>query len=91
MAGLVYRGAPWASLIVVPLDGLTLVYHRMSGMTHVLAPPAPEILAVLGRGACALPELTARLAGDYELLDGDEAALIARLDELIDAGLVATA
>lgn len=88
---IVYRGAPWSSLRIVPLDGLTLIYHRASGITHVLAQPAPEILEALARGACDLNELLARLSGDYDLADGDEPALIARLDELIDAGLVATA
>lgn len=90
MPGPVYRGAPWASLRVVPLDGLTLVYHRASGITHLLAPPAPEILAALGRGACHLAELKMRLAGDFDLIDDDEASLRARIDELVSAGLVAT-
>ena len=91
MAGVIYRCAPWASLRIVPLDGLTLVYHRASGITHLLAPPAPEILAALGRGACDRTVLMQRLQTDYELADGAEAGLTARLDELVDAGLVATA
>lgn len=75
---------------VVPLDGLTLVYHRASGTTHLLAPPAPEILAALSRGACQFAELKARLASDFDLIDDDAAALHARIDELVSVGLVAT-
>ncbi len=27
----------------VGLEGLTLLYHARSGMTHIVAPPAPQI------------------------------------------------
>lgn len=91
MAGVTYRCAPWATLRIVPLDGLTLIYHRASGVTHVLAPPAPEILAALARGPCAIEALMTRLAADYNLVEADAQGLEARLAELVDAGLVATA
>ncbi len=76
-----------ATLRVVALDELTLVYHRASGITHVLAPPAPEILAALA-APMALDDLLARLSVDFDLLDGGREALAARLDELVAAGLV---
>jgi len=79
-----------ATLRTVPLDELTIVYHRASGITHVLAPPAPEILAALAE-PLTLDALLARLSADFDLLDGGAQALAARLDELIAAGLVARA
>ncbi|OYY63566.1 MAG: HPr-rel-A system PqqD family protein [Sphingomonas sp. 28-62-11] len=77
-----------ASLRVVPLDDLTLIYHRASGMTHLLAPPAPEILDALAAAPLTSAALLARLADEFDLGDADPAALVARLDELVAAGLV---
>ena len=85
-----FLAADPATLRVVALDELTLVYHRASGITHVLAPPAPEILAALAAPR-TLDDLLARLSVDFDLLDGGRAALAARLDELIAAGLVSAA
>ena len=85
-----FLAADPATLRVVALDELTLVYHRASGITHVLAPPAPEILAALA-APMALDDLLARLSVDFDLLDGGREALAARLDELIAAGLVSAA
>lgn len=69
------------------MDGLSLVYHRASGITHVLASPAPEILAALA-APLSLDDLLARLGADFDLIDGGREALVARLDELVAAGLV---
>ena len=85
-----FLAADPASLRIVALDELTLVYHRASGITHVLAPPAPELLAALAN-PLTLDELLAQLSAAFDLLDGDREALAARLDELIAAGLVAAA
>ncbi len=85
-----FLAADPATLRVVALDELTLVYHRASGITHVLAPPAPEILAALAAPR-TLDDLLARLSVDFDLLDGGREALAARLDELIAAGLVSAA
>ncbi|MBX9795807.1 HPr-rel-A system PqqD family peptide chaperone [Sphingomonas sp.] len=74
-------------LRIVPLDDLTLVYDRASGITHVLASPAPEILAALDTPMSA-DALLQRLAGDFALADDAAPALAARLDELALAGLV---
>lgn len=71
-----------------PLDALVAVFHRPSGTTHLLAPPAPEILDLLGREALTLDALLARMAADYALVDADPAALAERVEELVDAGLV---
>jgi PqqD family protein of HPr-rel-A system len=75
-------------LLAEPLDALVAVFHRPSGTTHLLAPPAPEILELLGREALTLDALLARLAADFALADADPAALAERVEELVDAGLV---
>ena len=91
MPAALYRAAPADQLRIVALDDLTLVYHRASGITHVLASPAPEILAALGDGPMSLDALHASLTDQFDLVDGDTAALAARIDELVATGLVATA
>ncbi|MBA4773554.1 MAG: HPr-rel-A system PqqD family peptide chaperone [Sphingomonas sp.] len=85
-----YCAAIAATLRVVAFDDLTLIYHRASGITHVLASPAPELLAALAE-PLTLPELRARLAAEFELADAADGALQARLDELVAAGLVTAA
>ena len=88
----VHYGAPTSDgLVLAPLDAFTAVYHRASGITHLLTEPAPQILAILAEGDLSLDALLARLERDYDLEDADRSALAARLDELIDAGLVARA
>jgi PqqD family protein of HPr-rel-A system len=82
-----YVAAPASALLVEPLDALTAVYHRPSGITHLLGQPAPEILAALGEPATA-DDLLHRLAALFEVPDADRAALLARLEELVAAGLV---
>ncbi|WP_174293400.1 HPr-rel-A system PqqD family peptide chaperone [Sphingomonas bacterium] len=81
-----YRAA--TALLDAPLDAFTAVFHRASGITHLLTEPAPEILAVLADEPLTLPALLARLADLYDLADADRAALAARLEELVAAGLV---
>lgn len=83
-----YRGPPEGGLLIAPLDAFTAVYHRASGITHLLAEPAPQILGALGERGLSLDALLDRLARDYDLEDADRTALAARLDELIEAGLV---
>ena len=83
-----YRAAPPETLRIVPLDMLTLIYHRASGITHVVDAPVPEILEALGEEALGADALLARLAERFDLADADAGALAARLDELAAAGLV---
>lgn len=83
-----YRAPPPAALRGVALDTLSAVYHRASGQTHVVAPPVPELLDLLAGRAMTADELLAALAERFDLPDGDAAALTARLDELVDTGLV---
>lgn len=83
-----YRAAPPATLRIVALDELTLIYHRASGQTHVVAAPVPELIEALGTDALTIPALLERLSTTFDLADPDPAALADRLEELADIGLV---
>ena len=89
MAGARYIADPESKVRAVALDGLTLLFHAPSGMTHIVAAPAPEILGVLRDGPADAAELIRRLRArfDFEGIEA-EAAIHARLDELEAAGLV---
>lgn len=82
-----YRAAAPATLLAADLPPFTAVYHRASGITHLLVEPAPEILAALADAPLTLDALYRALADRYEL--GEIEGLQARLDELVAAGLVA--
>lgn len=82
----VYRAAAPELLRLVALDDLTLAYHRPAGATHLLAEPAPQIIAALQE-----PFSLSGLKDRLEVAEEDCAALAERLDELIAAGLVAAA
>jgi len=86
MAGPIYLADDAHALVTVPLDGLSLVWHEPSGATHIVAPPAPEILAALQDGPADAAELLRRLHEKFEF-DGDEVIHL-RLGELEEAGLV---
>lgn len=89
MAATRYRADPPSGRRTVELEGLTLVYHRASGLTHILAPPAPQILEALDEGPAEASEIAARIASLFELASDDPtAAITARLAELEAAGLV---
>ncbi|MDO7840988.1 HPr-rel-A system PqqD family peptide chaperone [Sphingomonas immobilis] len=88
MPDTIYRAAAPDTVRTAELDAFTAIYHRASGITHLVTSPAPEILAMLGGGGLTRAALLARLAADFDLPDGDEGALAARLDELVAAGLV---
>jgi PqqD family protein of HPr-rel-A system len=89
MAGPVFTADPEGQVRAVALDGLSLLYHLPSGMTHIVAAPAPQILEALRIGPADAGELLARLRSRYEF-EGDDVAdaIDARLEELEAAGLV---
>lgn len=72
---------------LVDLDGLSAVYHRPSGATHIVGEPVPQILEIFGTEPLSAASLLTRLRTRYEVAD-DEAALTARLDELVGLGLM---
>jgi PqqD family protein of HPr-rel-A system len=86
-----FRMARPEALSIVHLDSFVAVFHRSSGLTHLLTAPAPEIMATLGEAGMTLAMLAERLAAEFDLADLDEAALAERLGELVACGLVAAA
>lgn len=71
------------------LDGLTLLYHRPSGLTHMLASPLPEILDALDDTPVTAAGLLKRLSVHYDLGGEGDALeeLVAHLEELTALGL----
>lgn len=79
-----YRAPPAEGLVVVPLDEIVAIFHRASGITHLVAPPVPELLNLMAGRWTTLDDIERT----FELIDGDRAGLIAMFDELAVAGLV---
>lgn len=86
-----YQAAPKDELVWHGLDSMTLLFHRPSGITHMLAEPAPAILEVMDDGWLTAAEIAERLNRKFEIEPGADAEniVIARLNELFDLGLVA--
>lgn len=86
-----YRAEDAAQLLLCPLDDLTLVYHRRSGVTHMVLSPVPEILAVMGTDDLSSDQILARLSFTYDLEAEDaeslDGVLVARLEEMVALGL----
>ena len=91
MAERLYRAAPADALRIVPLDDFTLIFHRPSGLTHLVTAPVPEILDLLGGEALTRDALMAGLGERFDLADASAKALDARLGELVATGLVEAA
>ena len=79
-----WRAPPSDELVIEPLNEIVAIFHRASGITHLVTSPVPELLAALADAWRTLPELEAM----FDLIEGDDDALLARLDELAVAGLV---
>lgn len=82
-----WRAPDSAVLKSIWFDDISALYHRPSGQTHLLAEPVPQILAALGKETMTLAELLAALAKLHDM-EGDSAALTARLSELVASGLL---
>ena len=85
-----YISEPADQRLIEPLDAMTLIYQRRSGITHMVAEPVPEILAAMGSDAVSAATLLARLSAQFDLGDASEAEAVieARLLELAELGLV---
>lgn len=72
------------------LDGLTLLYHRPSGLTHIVDSPLPEILAAMDMTPEDSVTLLKRLGARFDLRTEADALeeLERHLDELAVLGLV---
>ena len=87
MAGPRYIADPEEMVRTVELDGLTALFHIPSGMTHIVAPPAPQLLEALRTSPADAAQLAERLGQSFEVEGGAE-EMEARLQELEAAGLV---
>ena len=84
-----YRAEQEEERLIEPLDSMTLIYQRRSGITHIVAEPVPEILAAMGSDVVDATTVAERLAVEFEMDVGDaEAVVAARLEELAALGLV---
>lgn len=85
-----YRAEPADQRLIEPLDVITLIYQRRSGITHMVAEPVPEILAAMGVEAINAAAVLERLSALFDLSDADDAIAVvaARLEELADLGLI---
>lgn len=88
MAGPLFAADPPALYRIVELEGLSALFHRRSGLTHILAPPAPQILEALAAGPADAADILERISARFEIEDEAAGALAARLAELESAGLV---
>ena len=79
-----YHAEPPSRLLIEPLDAITLIYQRRSGITHMVTEPVPEILAAMGDEAVTAAILVTKLSDQFDLgTDEDaEAVVAARLEEL---------
>lgn len=85
MTQITYQAEPAAVLCAAELDGLSLLYHRPSGQTHIMVEPMPQILAALDQR----PMTAAELMTEFDVSPADQPLLQARLDELLTTGLIA--
>ena len=84
-----YKAEPDAMLLIQPLDAMTAVYHRRSGITHIVSEPVPQILQVMGGETLTCGEIMVRLSADFDFEGVDAESLITdRLDEMASLGLV---
>lgn len=86
-----YAPEPESARLVRVLGPITLVYHRRSGITHLLTEPAPQILEALdATGPADAEAIAGYLAERFDLAsdDGVELVVAARLEELATLGLV---
>lgn len=83
----VYAADPPSARLIEPLDALVAVLHRRSGATHLLAPPAPELLDALAEGPADAATILGRLSARFDMPDATVDAIAARMEELVAAGL----
>lgn len=89
-AALFYKGPHPQDYALVALDGLSALFDRRSGQTHLVASPVPELLALMDETPRTINTLLTELTKQFELEEGADhaASLTARLEELAALGLV---
>lgn len=85
-----YKGPHPQDYSILALDGLSALFDRRSGQTHLVASPVPELLALMDETPRTINALLTELAKQFELEEGADhaASLTARLEELAALGLV---
>ena len=85
-----YRAAPLDGLILHPLDRMTLIFQKASGITHIVADPVPAILESMETESVTADEVARRLSNSYDLEESGDIVdiVLARLVELCALGLV---
>lgn len=85
-----YRAANPDGLIQHPLDSMTLIFQKSSGVTHMVADPVPAIMEVMAEDTLTADDVAQRLSASFDLKDTVDAAdiVLARLAELCSLGLV---
>lgn len=85
-----YRAATPNKLIQHPLDSMTLIFQKSSGITHIVADPVPAILEVMAEDTVTADAITHRLSAGFDLEETADVAdiVLARLVELCSLGLV---
>ena len=87
---ILYRAEPADQRLVEPLDMMTLIYQRRSGITHMVGEPVPQMLAAMGDDAVDAAMLAERLRKKFDLGEAADAVAVLseRLEELAELGLV---
>jgi len=76
-------------LLIQPLDAMTAIYHRRSGITHIVSEPVPQILHRMGGETLTSDEIVERLRVDFDFEEIDARSLITeRMDEMAALGLL---
>jgi PqqD family protein of HPr-rel-A system len=93
VATIVFRVEPGETRLSRDVGLMTLVYHRRSGITHMVNEPVPQVLEALDAiGPADAGAVARHLLGSFDLRAEDggsvEAVIAARLDELAALGLV---
>tara|TARA_R110000772_G_scaffold157423_1_gene268619 strand:- start:269 stop:547 length:279 start_codon:yes stop_codon:yes gene_type:complete len=85
-----YRAAASDRLIQHPLDSMTLIFQKASGITHIVTDPVPAILEVMAEDALTADDIAQRLAVSFDLENNVDTTdiVLARLVELCSLGLV---
>lgn len=87
---ILYRAEPADQRLVEPLDMMTLIYQRRSGITHMVGEPVPQMFAAMGDDAVDAAMLAERLCKKFNLGETADAVAVLseRLEELAELGLV---
>lgn len=85
-----FKAANPEDIILHMLDTMSLVFHRPSGLTHIVADPIPAILEVMQQDVSTPAQIAKALENNFDLEEGVdvENVVLARLAEMNTLGLV---